>query len=72
MIERELIAGDCIVLYYGDRYYSTNRIPVGATAWAYETFPQDPTVKQNRVCHILGNLMFAYEEDYLLYRLTWL
>ncbi len=71
-VYRELIAGDCIVLYYGHHYHSTNRVPAGALDWAYETFPQDPNIEQHRVCYILGNLMFAYEEDYMQYRLAWL
>ncbi len=69
---KELVNDDCTVIYHGNLHYLTNRVSAGALDWAYETFPQDPKVKQNRVSYILGNLMFAYKEDYMQFRLTWL
>lgn len=70
---RRYVNSDIVMIRHDDHnYYYDTRVPAGALNWAYKTFPQDPTVKQNRICYILGNLMFAYEEDYMLYRLTWL
>lgn len=59
-------------LLNGERYYWVRTVPAGSLEWAYKNFPQDYRVNKNRVTYMFGDLLFAYKDDYIQFRLTWL
>lgn len=60
-------------LLNGERYYWVRAVlPAGSLEWAYKNFPQDYRVNKNRVTYMFGDLLFAYKDDYIQFRLTWL
>ena len=59
------------VEYDDHQYYCVMDHPLGSMQWAFDTFKQDAKERTNRVALISGKLLFAHEEDYVLFMLRW-